>query len=363
MSYDDLILRLLALAMKRRQDADTIPLGLRSRAPRRDHRAPAASPTENPFRPEEVACAIELLGAVLDPPEGNTYEARIGVDEADRRGLLRLFRPDAHDRRHLRPVLAGDLGASRGRGHGQQLLTALESELRERRGAQPAGRDLQPGRAGRCAAILRAGRLQRRRADRRLLPARRRPRHARQTPLLSRGRIPARSRPPRYARMHAGIKLLSFTIALLIAAPSACKRSSAPTGEAEAPDPGAGSRHRSGLHPGPPAAPRGEDRHRGPRAAGAKVPAGLRAVHGIGQRRRRGGRPAGADRDGPRGRRGRRQGRRPGGAAPAHRHPTQRGGGGALERGRPGRRRDPIRDRRQPRPQRAVQQAGAAERG
>jgi D-alanine-D-alanine ligase len=36
--YEDLILRLMALAMKRRQEADTIPLALRSRGPRRDHR-------------------------------------------------------------------------------------------------------------------------------------------------------------------------------------------------------------------------------------------------------------------------------------------------------------------------------------
>jgi D-alanine-D-alanine ligase len=49
MSYDDLILRLLALAMKRRQDADTIPLGLRSRAPRRDHRA--TKPDGEPLSP------------------------------------------------------------------------------------------------------------------------------------------------------------------------------------------------------------------------------------------------------------------------------------------------------------------------
>ena len=91
-----------------------------------------ANPTENPFRPEEVACAIELLEAVLDPPEGNTYEARILVDEEDRR-LLRLFRADAHDRCHLRPVLDGHLRRGRGQGHGRHLLAALEPELREGR--------------------------------------------------------------------------------------------------------------------------------------------------------------------------------------------------------------------------------------
>jgi HEAT repeat protein len=40
--------------------------------------------------------------------------------------------------------------------------------------------------------------------------------------------------------MNAGIKLLSFTIALLIAAPSACKRSSAPAGEPKRPIPALG---------------------------------------------------------------------------------------------------------------------------
>ena len=35
----------------------------------------------NPFRDEEVACALELLEAVLVRPEGNTYEALAGFDE------------------------------------------------------------------------------------------------------------------------------------------------------------------------------------------------------------------------------------------------------------------------------------------
>ena len=35
------------------------------------------------FRPEEVACAIELLDAALAPadPDGDTYEARVAVDD------------------------------------------------------------------------------------------------------------------------------------------------------------------------------------------------------------------------------------------------------------------------------------------
>ncbi|MCG5055718.1 MAG: GNAT family N-acetyltransferase [Myxococcales bacterium] len=30
-----------------------------------------------------MACALDLLAAVLEPPEGNTYEALVGVDETD----------------------------------------------------------------------------------------------------------------------------------------------------------------------------------------------------------------------------------------------------------------------------------------
>jgi D-alanine-D-alanine ligase len=51
MAYPDMILRLVALALKRRQDADTIPLGLRSRTPRRDHRASGGQPDGEPLSP------------------------------------------------------------------------------------------------------------------------------------------------------------------------------------------------------------------------------------------------------------------------------------------------------------------------
>jgi D-alanine-D-alanine ligase len=48
MGYEELILRLVALATKRRQDADTIPLALRSRTPRRDHHAADGKPEGKP---------------------------------------------------------------------------------------------------------------------------------------------------------------------------------------------------------------------------------------------------------------------------------------------------------------------------
>jgi len=36
----------------------------------------------NPFRPEEVSCALELLEAVLAAADGNTYEALVLCDDA-----------------------------------------------------------------------------------------------------------------------------------------------------------------------------------------------------------------------------------------------------------------------------------------
>ena len=88
---------------------------------------------ENPFRPEEVACAIELLGAVLDPPEGNTYEARIGVDEADLAVCYACFGQTPMTDATFDLYWLVTSASSRGRGHGKHLLTALESELRDRR--------------------------------------------------------------------------------------------------------------------------------------------------------------------------------------------------------------------------------------
>lgn len=77
-----------------------------------------------------MACAIELLDAVLDPPEGGTYEARVLVDAAG-------DRPQAYACFGKTPMTDAtyDLywlvtsGAQRGRGLGQTLLAAVEREL------------------------------------------------------------------------------------------------------------------------------------------------------------------------------------------------------------------------------------------
>jgi ribosomal protein S18 acetylase RimI-like enzyme len=79
-----------------------------------------------------VSCALELLAAVLDPPEGNTYEARVLVDGADR--------PIAYGCFGLTPMTDAtyDLywlvtsAEHRGRGLGTALLGGIERELAAR---------------------------------------------------------------------------------------------------------------------------------------------------------------------------------------------------------------------------------------
>ena len=79
-----------------------------------------------------MACAIELLEAVLAPPEGNTYEARILVDGQDRPLCYACFG------RTPMTLATYDLywmvtdARSRGQGHGRALLTGLEDELKTR---------------------------------------------------------------------------------------------------------------------------------------------------------------------------------------------------------------------------------------
>jgi GNAT superfamily N-acetyltransferase len=92
----------------------------------------AANPTDrpdNPFRPEEVACAIELLEAVLAPPEGNTYEARILVDDADRPACYACFGQTPMTDATFDLYWMVTSSAHRGKGLGGQLLAALETEL------------------------------------------------------------------------------------------------------------------------------------------------------------------------------------------------------------------------------------------
>jgi ribosomal protein S18 acetylase RimI-like enzyme len=89
------------------------------------------------FRSEEVACAIELLDAALDPSDGDNYEARVAVDDE----------PGAPSERVLgyacfgaTPMTEGTYDLywlavaenARGRGIGGALFAAVAQELKER---------------------------------------------------------------------------------------------------------------------------------------------------------------------------------------------------------------------------------------
>jgi ribosomal protein S18 acetylase RimI-like enzyme len=76
-----------------------------------------------------VDCAIELLEAVLDPPEGNTYEARILVDEEDRPVSYACFGQTPMTDATFDLYWMVTSSAHRGQGLGATLLTALEREL------------------------------------------------------------------------------------------------------------------------------------------------------------------------------------------------------------------------------------------
>jgi GNAT superfamily N-acetyltransferase len=79
-----------------------------------------------------VACAIELLEAVLDPPEGNTYEARILVDDLDRPTCYACFGHTPMTDATFDLYWMVTSSAHRGKGLGAQLLSSLEDELRAR---------------------------------------------------------------------------------------------------------------------------------------------------------------------------------------------------------------------------------------
>ncbi len=82
-----------------------------------------------------MACALDLLEAVLDPPDGNTYEARVLIDDD---GLVVAYACYGQTPMTLATF---DLywlvtaAAHRGNGLGQTLLALLEQEL-TLRGAQ-----------------------------------------------------------------------------------------------------------------------------------------------------------------------------------------------------------------------------------
>jgi ribosomal protein S18 acetylase RimI-like enzyme len=79
-----------------------------------------------------VSCALELLAAVLAPPEGNTYEARVLADQDDRPLAYACFgRTPMTDATYDLYWLV-TAAAARGRGLGAELLTAVEAELRGR---------------------------------------------------------------------------------------------------------------------------------------------------------------------------------------------------------------------------------------
>jgi GNAT superfamily N-acetyltransferase len=92
-----------------------------------------SSSSTSPFRPEELACAIGLLEAVLDPPEGNTYEARILVGDDDVPLSYACFGQTPMTEATFDLYWMITATASRGGGLGRQLLAAIEQELTTRR--------------------------------------------------------------------------------------------------------------------------------------------------------------------------------------------------------------------------------------
>ncbi len=79
-----------------------------------------------------MSCALELLAAVLDPPEGNTYEARVLVDDDDHPVAYACFgfTPMTEATYDLY-WLVTDAGR-RGQGLGALLLATVEDDLRAR---------------------------------------------------------------------------------------------------------------------------------------------------------------------------------------------------------------------------------------
>lgn len=80
-----------------------------------------------------MSCALELLDAVLDPPEGNTYEARVLVDDEDRPIAYACFGKTPMTEATYDLYWLVTATEHRGRGLGAALLSAVEDELRGRK--------------------------------------------------------------------------------------------------------------------------------------------------------------------------------------------------------------------------------------
>ncbi|HEY0705675.1 MAG TPA: GNAT family N-acetyltransferase [Polyangia bacterium] len=70
---------------------------------------------------------------MLDPPEGNTYEARLLVDEADRPRSYACFGKTPMTEATFDLYWMVTASAERGKGLGAKLLEAVETELADRR--------------------------------------------------------------------------------------------------------------------------------------------------------------------------------------------------------------------------------------
>lgn len=79
-----------------------------------------------------MACAIELLDAVLAPPEGNTYEARVLVDQDNRPRAYACFGHTPMTEATFDLYWMVTAPEERGKGLGAHLLAAVESELAAR---------------------------------------------------------------------------------------------------------------------------------------------------------------------------------------------------------------------------------------
>ena len=94
----------------------------------------ASGPQHSPFRPEEVACAVELLDAILTPSRADVedYEGRVITDDQGRVVSYACFGiTPMTDATYDLYWLATHADA-RGRGFGGALLRGVEEELRAR---------------------------------------------------------------------------------------------------------------------------------------------------------------------------------------------------------------------------------------